>query len=98
MLYLASDAFTRSRGNMVEPLTTVAGLIPLTRLPTTPGHIWLCIAGFLCWLTAPIVAVTTSFFVSFPRLGCPVRNVSGEREDRTCWDFQCARLPSPPPQ
>ena len=31
MLYLASDAFTRSRGNMVEPLTTVAGLIPLTR-------------------------------------------------------------------
>ena len=31
MLYFASEALTRSRGNMVEPLTTVAGLIPLTR-------------------------------------------------------------------
>jgi hypothetical protein len=31
MLYLVSEARTRSRGNMVEPLTTVAGLMPLTR-------------------------------------------------------------------
>ena len=31
MLYFVSEALTRSRGNMVEPLTTVAGLMPLTR-------------------------------------------------------------------
>src|SRR6201998_3557701 len=31
MLYLVSDARTRSRGNMVLPLTTVAGLTALTR-------------------------------------------------------------------
>jgi len=29
--YLVSDEMTRSRGNIVEPLTTVAGLIPFTR-------------------------------------------------------------------
>ena len=32
MLYFFSEAMTRSRGNMVEPLTTVAGLMPLTRI------------------------------------------------------------------
>ena len=30
-LYFLSEAMTRSRGNIVEPLTTVAGLMPLTR-------------------------------------------------------------------
>ena len=31
-LYFLRLAMTRSRGNMVEPLTTVAGLMPLTRI------------------------------------------------------------------
>ena len=31
ILYFCSDCMTRSRGNMVEPATTVAGAIPFTR-------------------------------------------------------------------
>ena len=31
MLYFASDAITRSRGNMALPCTTVAGATPFTR-------------------------------------------------------------------
>ena len=31
MLYFSSDAITRSRGNIDDPATTVAGAMPLTR-------------------------------------------------------------------
>jgi hypothetical protein len=31
MWYFCSDCITRSRGNIVEPETTVAGAMPLTR-------------------------------------------------------------------
>src|SRR5215469_14142850 len=77
--YFLSEAITRSRGNIVEPFTTVAGLIPFTR---TLGAIQILVGKQSCDLIQKIeVRRDVHFKCLRPLL---VRDGAGRRRRKEC--------------